>query len=175
MRPLDEKLDTFPEVTTPAGRTLLNAGGIFPDLEIAEDTLTLAERELLRVAGEKDVPLGVRLAEFSFDLAKELRATGGEPAVDAARFDAFLGGLVSAGIPQDALDAPGVREYLLWRTRMTVANRMDQVGREADFRKERDPVLTEAVRLLSTASTQAQLFTAARAPHERRGEAGGAR
>jgi carboxyl-terminal processing protease len=175
MRPLEEKLDTFPEVTTPAGRTLLNAGGIFPDVEIAEDTLTLAERELLRVAGEKDVPLGVRLAEFSFDIAKGLRATGGEPAVDAARFDAFLGGLVSAGIPRDALDAPGVREYLLWRTRMTVANRMDRVGREADFRKERDPVLTEAVRLLGTASTQAQLFTAARTPHERRSEADGAR
>jgi carboxyl-terminal processing protease len=161
MRPLEEKLDTFPKITTPGGRALLNGGGVFPDIAISEDTLTLAERELLRVAGEKEIPLGVRLAELSFDLAKALREKGGEPAVDPARFDAFVQGLVTAGIPAEALDAPGVREYLLWRTRMTVANRMDAIGREADFRRERDPVLTEAVRLLGSVTTQAALFRTA--------------
>lgn len=161
MRPLEEKLDTFPSIKTPAGRTLLNAGGVFPDIAIAEDTLTLAERELLRVAGEKEVPLGVRLAEFSFELAKELREKNAPPAVDPARFDGFVQGLVTSGIPTEVMDAPGVREYLLWRTRMTVANRMDAIGREADYRKERDPVLTEAVRLLGSVTSQAELFRSA--------------
>ncbi|NJD19596.1 MAG: S41 family peptidase [Gemmatimonadetes bacterium] len=161
MRPLEEKLDTIPKVSTPSGRSLLSAGGVFPDVAIAEDTLTLTERELLRVAGEKEIPLGVRLAEFAFDLAKTLRDRGAEPAVDPARFDEFVQGLVTAGIPAEVMDAPGVRDYLLWRTRMTVANRMDAIGREADFRKERDPVLTEAVRLLAAGTTQEALFRAA--------------
>ncbi len=161
MRPLEEKLDTFPKVRTPSGRSLLNAGGVFPDIAVAEDTLTLAERELLRVAGEKEVPLGVRLAEFSFELAKELRAQGATPSVDPARFDGFIQEMVAAGIPAEAMNAPGVRDYLLWRTRMTVANRMDAIGREADFRMERDPVLTEAVRLLGSVTTQAELLRTA--------------
>jgi hypothetical protein len=59
------------------------------------------------------------------------------------------------------MDAPGVRDYLLWRTRMTVANRMDAIGREADFRMERDPVLAEAVRLLGAVTTQAELLRTA--------------
>lgn len=161
MRPLEEDLDTFPRVTTQGGRTLINAGGVFPDIAIAEDTLTLNERELLRVAGEKEVPLGVRLAEFSFELAKELRERGAAPSVDPDRFEAFVQDMVTAGIPTETMDAPGVREYLLWRTRMTVANRMDAIGREADFRKERDPVLTEAVRLLGLVTTQAELLRTA--------------
>ncbi len=161
MRPLEEKLDTVPKITTPSGRTLINAGGVFPDIAIAEDTLTLAERELLRVVGEKQIALGVRLAEFSFDLAKDLRGKGSEPAVDSTRFDAFVDALVASGIPADVLNAPGVRDYLLWRTRRTVANRMDAIGREADYLKERDPVLTEAVRLLGLVTSQAELLRTA--------------
>ena len=46
--PLEEDLDTFPRVTTAEGRELINGGGIFPDLEVAGDTTTLAERELIR-------------------------------------------------------------------------------------------------------------------------------
>ncbi len=164
MRPLDEDLDTFPRVSTAGGRQLVDAGGIFPDVEIAEDTLTLEERELLRVAAEKEVPLGVRLGEFAFDVAKELRAAGRPPVLDQARFDAFVDGLVGAGIPEDVMDAPGVRDYLHWRARVTIANRMDAVGREADYLKERDPVLTEAVRLLGSVTSQAELFRAAGEP-----------
>jgi hypothetical protein len=37
---------------------------------------------------------------------------------------------------------------------------MDDNGAEADIRAERDQVLTEAIRLLSTATTQAALFEA---------------
>jgi len=176
MRPLAEDLDTFPRIQTAEGRSLLNGGGIFPDLAIAEDTLTLAERELLRVAGEKEVPLGVRLAEFAFEVAKDLRASGAEPTLDPARFDGFVDGLVAAGIPVTAMDAPGVRDYLNWRTRMAIAARMDDIGREADFRMERDPVLTEAVRLLGQATSQQDLFRAVGEDVARRGDgAGGAR
>jgi hypothetical protein len=48
-----------------------------------------------------------------------------------------------------------------WRARIAVAQRMDDVGAEADIRAERDLPLTEAIRLLTTTSTQAELFQVA--------------
>lgn len=161
MRPLEEDLDTFPEIATPGGRMLLNGGGVFPDLEVADDTLTLAERELLRVASEKDIPLNLRIGEFAFDVAKERKAAGEKPGLDEARFDAFIESLIAAGIPAESIEAPGVRGYLDWRARFSIAQRMDDVGTEADFRMERDPILAEAIRLLTTTTTQAELFQAA--------------
>lgn len=160
MRPVSEDLDTFPRVTTEAGRVLVNGGGIFPDLEVEDDTLTLAERELLRAAGEAQFPLGLREAEFAFEIAGELRDSGGPIAVDDARFNAFIDGLVSQGLPASAVEDPDVRRYLKWRTLLTVAQRLDDVGSEAAIRMERDPVLTEAVRLLLEGSSQADLFAA---------------
>jgi len=44
---------------------------------------------------------------------------------------------------------------------MTVANRMDAIGRESDYRMERDPVLAEAVRLLGSVTSQAELLRTA--------------
>jgi carboxyl-terminal processing protease len=161
MRPLAEDLDTFPHVNTPAGRSLLNAGGVFPDLAVEEDTLTLAERDLLRAAGDKEVPLGIRLTEFAFGVAKERREANLPPDLDPARFEAFVDGLIAAGIPAETMNADGVREYLAWRTRIAIAQRMDAVGPEADFIMERDPVLAEAVRLLEATASQAELFQAA--------------
>ena len=161
MRPLDEDLDTFPHIVTPGGRSLLDAGGVFPDLAVAADTLTLAERDLLRAAAEKEVPLGIRLTEFAFAVAKERREANLPPALDPARFDTFVDGLIAAGIPAETMNADGVREYLAWRTRIAIAQRMDAIGPEADFLRERDPVLTEAVRLLESTKSQAELFTAA--------------
>ncbi len=170
MRPLPENLDTLPHVSTPGGRDLLNGGGIFPDVAIPEDTLTLAERDLLKVAADKEVPLGTRLAEFSFGIAKELKDQKKPAALDEQRFSAFLDSLIKDGVPADVMNAPGVREYLEWRTRMTIAARLEDIGQEADFRMERDPVLTEAVKLLDSATTQAELFKAADADAARRGQ-----
>jgi hypothetical protein len=53
---------------------------------------------------------------------------------------------------------------------MTIAQRMDEIGREADFRMERDPVLREAVRLLSTATSQVDLFRLVDEQVARRGD-----
>ncbi len=173
MRPLEEDLDTFPRVTTSSGRELLAAGGIFPDIEVADDTLTLVERDLLRIAGEKEVPLGLRLAEFSFGVAKELQAAGEDPTLTPERLDDFLQELTDEGIPRAALDADGVRDWLGWRARMSIAQRMDQVGREADFRMERDPVLREAARMLTSYGSQTALLRAAAERAAPRGASGG--
>ena len=70
---MEEDLDTFPRVRTGEGRTLVNAGGIFPDIEIENDTLKTVERELIATVNENQVPLGLRLAEFGFDAAEQDR------------------------------------------------------------------------------------------------------
>jgi hypothetical protein len=57
--------------------------------------------------------------------------------------------------------SPDVRDYLAWRARVGIAQRMNDIGQEADFRMERDRVLAEAVRLLGEATSQAELYEAA--------------
>ena len=159
-RPMEEDLDTFPRVTTAAGRTLVNGGGIFPDLEIEDDTLKIIERELITEVNEKQIPLGLRLAELGFDAAAARRDTNQEPSLDAAEFDGLVTLLRDAGLSEELLGDETILEYLNWRGRINVAQRMEDIGAEADFRMERDPVLTEAVRLILTTMSQAGLIEA---------------
>ncbi len=173
-RPIAEDLDTFPRVNTAQGRSLINGGGIFPDLALADDTTTLVERELIRAVNEQEVPLGLRLAELGFEAAGARRDEGTEdPALTDEEFDGFIARLVEEGLSEDQLSDEGVRTYLRWRGRITVAQRMDDLGAEADIRMERDPVLSEAVRLLLNSTSQVQLFEAAEAGQARRDEGTG--
>lgn len=173
-RPMAEDLDTFPRVTTAQGRSLINGGGIFPDLAIADDTTTIVERELIRAANEQEIPLGLRLAELGFEAASARRLEGIEvPALTNEEFDRFIARLMEEGLTEDQLSDPGVRTYLRWRGRIRVAQRMDDLGAEADIRMERDPVLSEAVRLLLASTSQEQLFQAADAEQARRSEGAG--
>ena len=173
-RPIAEDLDTFPRVNTAQGRSLINGGGIFPDLALADDTTTLVERELIRAVNEQEVPLGLRLAELGFEAAGARRDEGTEdPALTDEEFDGFIARLVEEGLSEDQLSDEGVRTYLRWRGRITGAQRMDDLGAEADIRMERDPVLSEAVRLLLNSTSQVQLFEAAEAEQARRDEGTG--
>lgn len=156
--PLPEKLDTISEVMTPSGRPLLAGGGIFPDLAIAPDTLTLLERELLSAASEKRLPIGVREAEASFARAKALREAGEPPSVDEATVDGLLAVLAETGIDADLLAEPEIRDYLRWRLAVGVADRMDDLSAVTLVRMERDHALTQAVDLLRGVETQGELF-----------------
>lgn len=171
MRPVAENVDTLRRVTTPQGRTLIDGGGIFPDLALADDTLKTSEQEFLRKAMEADFPLAQRIVEYAFDVAAERRSQGEAPGLRPEQLDTFLSALVEEGLESEFLESPDVRDYLDWRVRVAVAQRMDDLGAEADIRRERDPVLSEAVRLLTTSSTQAELFSAVeQQTREARGE-----
>jgi carboxyl-terminal processing protease len=161
MRPLEEDQDSFPRVTTAGGRTLVDGGGIFPDLQVEADTLTTVEQELIRTANEAEYPLGLRLAEFSFEEARKLREAGSEPTLDEEALDSFVESLLDEGLPAEVVASPDVRDYLAWRARVGIAQRMNDVGKEAYFRMERDRVLAEAVRLLGEATSQGELYEAA--------------
>jgi len=163
MRLLEEDLASLPHVTTPGGRDLINGGGIFPDIEITGDTLRLPEQEFVRTVSESQFPLGTRLQELGFSVAAAHRAADEPPSLSAEQFDAFVSSLVGQGLPAGLLANPMVQEYLRWQGEIAVAQRMDDVGAEADFRARRDVVLSEAIRLLSAATTQADLFLAAEA------------
>lgn len=157
-RPLAENLDSVPRVVSGLGRSLLNGGGVFPDLPIADDTLTTVEQTFLRGANQAQFPLGLRITEFGFEIAAERRASGMTPGVTEEDFQGFLDRLVAEGLEASSLEQSEVRDYLFWQSQLAVARRMDDIAAEADFRTQRDPVLTEAIRLLENATSQADLF-----------------
>ena len=156
--PLPEEPDAFRVVKTDGGRELVAAGGVFPDLEIGNDTLTILEREFLSQTASARVPLSLRIEEFAFGQAERQRAAGGEPVLDAAAFEQFLTGLAEDGAQRLYLDDDEVRGYLKYLILPRIARRMDRVGRAVELRAIRDPVLSEAIRLLSEVETQAELF-----------------
>lgn len=160
-RPLPEDVDTFPRIESASGRELIAAGGIFPDLEVTPDTLTLAERDLLQGAAEAEVPLPLRIAEFGFAQARDLMARDAAPALDEAAFQEFIVSLRADGLPDELLAGEGVLDYLRWRTEVAVADRMNELGAAAEFRMARDPVLRDAVELLRQVTSQPDLFAAA--------------
>ena len=159
-RPVPEADAQHPVVVTAGGRELVNGGGIFPDRDVAEDTLLAAEQELIRVTSEMQFPLALRLTEFGFRLAAVRVAAGETPYVSDAEFGELMTQLSAEGLPDELVSDPVVRSYLHWRSRIAVAQRMSDIGAEAAIRAERDLPLTEAIRLLSTNTTQAELFEA---------------
>ena len=69
--------------------------------------------------------------------------------------------LEADGVPTELAEDESIRQYLAWRAEIAVADRMADLGSAALTRMRRDPVLSEAVRLLGESSNQAQLFAAA--------------
>ncbi len=158
--PLPEDPDTFPVITTQGGRELVAGGGVFPDLEIRNDTLTILERQFISQAAGARVPMNLRIEEFAFNESERLRAEGRDPAIDPATCEDFLTGLAEEGAERRFLDDSEVRGYLEYQIVQRIARRMDMMGRAMELRARRDPVLAEAIRLLGEVETQAELFAA---------------
>jgi len=178
---MPENLDTVATVATPSGRALKAGGGIFPDLEVEADTLTLVERELITAANEQKVPLGLKEAEASFARAKTLREARQPASLDDATFEAYLKGLEGAGLAADLVERPEIKNYLRRRLSISVADRMEDFAGATMERATRDPVLTRAIELMKESTTQADLFAgaaranASRAASRGNGRAGDAR
>ena len=158
--PLPEDPETFPVVTTEGGRELVGGGGVSPDIEIRNDTLTTIEREFTSQAAGARVQMSLRIEEFAFGQSEKLRAEGVDPMIDPAAFEDFLAGLADDGVERNYLDNDEVRGYLEYLIIQRIAMRMDLMGRAMEFRAQRDPVLAEAVRLLGENETQAELLAA---------------
>jgi carboxyl-terminal processing protease len=162
--PLPEDADAFPRVRTISGRELVAGGGIFPDIEIGNDTLKSSERALLERTAELEIPLALRIQEFGFEEAQRVRQAGqSASALNEEAFDAFMGRLQTEGVPGDLLGDPDVLDYLRWQSRRVLAERLSDVGASIRVLMDRDPALAEAMRLLSEARTQDDLYAAAAA------------
>lgn len=151
---------TVETVTTAGGRVLRADGGIFPDLIVRNDTLKIVERELLQEVAEAQIPFALRIEEFAFGEAERLGQAGMEPELDEEAFEQFLDGLVEAGVSAERLGDATVRNYVMWRAQIRIAERMDRLGLAMEIRSERDPVVETAIRLLGSNSTQTDLFAA---------------
>ena len=160
-RPLAENVDTFPTITTAGGRELVAAGGIFPDLNIPNDTLTTAELSFLQDAASRQVPIPLRIAEFGFAQAQAQPAGVEAPVVDEAAFREFLAKLADEGADADMLADPEVVAYLRWQAESSMFDRLGWLGAATEVRMRRDPALAEAVALLRSSETQPALYAAA--------------
>lgn len=160
-RPLPENPDTFPTFTSDAGRQLVGGGGVFPDLTIEDDTLSVKEQEFLREAARSQVPLATRMAELGFSEAQRYRDGQGPLAITDEAFQGFVDELKELELPAEYLDDPGVRDYLRLQSRIQMADRLNRIGKAAEFRMTRDPVLQKAWELLRGASSQGDLFAMA--------------
>ena len=162
-RALPRDTVVIPTVVTPGGRTLRADGGVFPDLEVRDDTLTSAEQRLLIESARAEVPLTLRIAEFSFQEARKALDGEGPPELDPKAVEAFIRTLQEEGVPAEVLEEPDVPRYLSWRARIAFEDRVGHEGHALEFQAERDRVLEKAIQFLKGARTQAELFAAVEA------------
>lgn len=150
--------DSVPEYQSVGGRTLLGGGGVFPDQEVAGDTLTEAEQRFVEAAAEAEVPLMLRLQEAAFDLAQAARDSGTVPErFPADRIDGVRDALVADGLAASAL-TPEAREYLRFWLEDFLYQRLEREDLSIQVRSRRDPALSRALELLRSATSQADLF-----------------
>lgn len=156
--PLPEDSTVVKTVRSGSGRTLQAGGGIFPDLPMAEDTLLTVEREFLSEAARARFPLALRIQEVAFGVSRAADAGTGPDHVT----DDVMAGLVDqireAGITAELADDPVIHSYLRWRLDFALQQRLGNDGKAAEVRAQRDPILREAVELLRSAGSQAELF-----------------
>lgn len=166
-RPIPQDVEGTSVVLTEGGREIkAGGGGIFPDLPAEADTLSSGEQALIRASATADneIPLNIRMAEFAFEESQRMRGepVGDEIRLDPEAFDGFLQHLEADGLPAAVAEDPAVRNYLSWRIRGQIANRLERTDLALEIRRERDSVLDEAVALLESVENQPELFAAAR-------------
>jgi carboxyl-terminal processing protease len=159
--------DSIPVFTSRGGRKLLGGGGVVPDLELGRDTLTTAEQDFVSTALEAEVPLELRIREVALEAGQASRDAGTVPeALPPAAMATLRQILLSDGLPEEAL-TDGAMDYLRWRVAVEFYQRLDYADpelralgqrRAVEIRAERDQTLSTAIRLLSAARTQEELF-----------------
>jgi carboxyl-terminal processing protease len=168
--------DSIEEFLSIGGRRLVGGGGVFPDLEILDDTLSTAEQALMAAAAEAEYPLQTRVQEAAFAAVQLARADGAaadapaETPFPVGAMDGVYSSIVAAGIDPALLNEE-TREYLRWRVEVIYYQRLGRDDRSLEVRSERDTVLGTAVRLLREADNQEHLFALALAESEARAEA----
>jgi len=149
------------EFQSRGGRTLLGGGGVFPDVVIEEDTLSLAEQEFLNRAMEVEVPVQQRIRESAFTMAQVARTLDEAPdGFPEESFQALKASLIEAGLSEEDFSEE-VEGYLRQRLGEEMYQRMARLDLYLQLRTERDSSLATAVRFLLEADSQESLFALA--------------
>ena len=170
--PVLESGEELADVTAANGRPLRAGGGIFPDLAVEDDTLRTEERALLVHAGEKEVPLPIRIEEFAFELAKDALAAGEVTPLPATAFDPLAERLVADGMDAAVVNDPVARAYLDWRTQIRYLTRANHRDLSLAVQAERDQVLRQALELARNAPSLADMFSQVDAMNDAEGRPG---
>lgn len=145
-------------VRTAAGRALPTGGGITPDIE-AESRPLDQERQFVNNASEAQVPLGTRIRDYAFELAKKALASGDIELLPSSAFDGLAAELVEAGMDPEIVQDPVARAYLDRQTQLHYLYRANAPALRLLVQAERDEALAEALRLARSARTPGELFT----------------
>lgn len=164
--------DSVPEYKSVAGRTLIGGGGIFPDLQVLDDTLTATEQDFMQATVDAEYPLQTNIQETALTAVQEARDAGDPESAPLPEdaMDGLYASILDAGVPEGKLTEE-TRDYLRWRVEVVYYQRLGREDRALEVRSERDTVLGTAIRFLHESQTQNDLFALAEAESEARAEA----
>jgi carboxyl-terminal processing protease len=147
-----------PVFKSDAGRTVYGGGGIRPDIMVADDTLSTAERDFLRAVAAQGQEINTVLQNY----ALELKGTVKTPFVAQPSWtNELMSRIAAAKVTIDAKHVAGARAFLGRDLERRVARMaMGDAAAKRQFVAE-DHQLMKAIELLQKSSTQAQLLAAA--------------
>lgn len=156
---------------TDAGRIVYGGGGIVPDLTVAQDTATAAEKEFFRVAARNGSRFYGVLFRYGVEYARENPGLRRDFPVTQPMLDELFRRLRAAGVELTREQYAAGRRYVERRLVDEIATAKFGLEVAAMRDDASDTALREAVRLLRAAPNQSALF---RAAEERRQSAAAA-
>jgi carboxyl-terminal processing protease len=148
-----------PMFKSDAGRVVFGGGGIRPDIMVAEDTLTVAERDFLRAAAPQGQKINKVLQDYALELKGSVPRDMKEP--PAAWTTELMRRLSRDSVKLDVKYEPAERAFLT-RDLSQRAMRMAYGDAAAKIRiLSEDKPLTKAIELLQHSTSLAQLLAAA--------------
>src|SRR5262249_50175340 len=147
-----------PAFKSDGGRVVYGGGGITPDVIVQDDTLTTAEQAFNKAIATKGQDFRTVITDYSMELAKTVTPTY---TVQPAWVNELFTRLQTKGVTSDRKLYDGANRYITRFLDQTVAHYAygDSTAKRRDITY--DAPLRKAIDLLSTASNQRDLFTAA--------------
>jgi carboxyl-terminal processing protease len=150
-----------PTFKSDGGRTVVGGGGIRPDVVVADDTISTADREFLRAAAPQLQAINTAVQDYALELKGSVQPGFTIPPAWSTE---LMRRLAAAGVKLDAKFDSAEREFLTRDLAHRVARMsFGDAAAKAQSVSE-DHQLLEAIDLLQKSRTQAQLLAAAPAP-----------
>ena len=166
----DVKVDSTLVFRTDAGRTVYGGGGIRPDLFVAPDTFTAAERAFTRALGEKIPAFRDALATYALELKDGRRLAAANFTVTDGMVDEIVRRIRSKGAQVPDSVITGARTLIAQELSYEASRYV--FGRSAEFRRRMadDRQVQQALTLAKRAKSPQDLLTLATTPASNRNQ-----